>query len=166
MQQDICDKNRWAFVNVNLRPYYAEGAKTPWLEIAKQLGWKLPQHVIVASAGRTLLPRVAKSFAEIARVGLIENSACKLCSAQASGCAPIVNALHQGRDIVTPAKPNTIATSIVISITGNGFKSLDAVAGSVGKPHGIAAKLKQFDQLFRALKLGSAPRPGVNDRRR
>lgn len=219
---EIGDKYRWAFVNVNLRPYYAEGAKTHGFEIAEQLGWKLPQHVVVASAGGTILPRLAKSFDELARVGLIEDRRCKIYSAQAAGCAPIINALHQGTDIVTPVKPNTIATSIaigdpadgydvihtvrdsggwgesasdgeivdaikllartegiftepaggaevavtkklieqgriprdesiVISITGNGYKSLDAVAGSVGHPHGIDAELEQFDELFKRL---------------
>jgi threonine synthase len=219
---EIGDKYRWAFVNVNLRPYYAEGAKTHGFEIAEQLGWKLPQHVVVASAGGTILPRLAKSFDELARVGLIEDSRCKIYSAQATGCAPIIEALHRGTDLVTPVKPNTIATSIaigdpadgydvihtvrdsggwgesatdieivdaikllagtegiftepaggaevavtkklieqgriprdesiVISITGNGFKSLEAVAGRIAKPHGIAARLEQFDDLFRAL---------------
>jgi threonine synthase len=223
---EIGDKYPWAFVNVNLRPYYAEGAKTHGFEIAEQLGWKLPQHVVVASAGGTILPRLAKSFAELARVGLIEDSRCKIYSAQATGCAPIIEALHQGTDIVTPVKPNTIATSIaigdpadgfdvihtvrdsggwgesatdleivdgikllarsegiftepaggtevavtkklieqgriprdesiVISITGNGYKSLEALAGSVGKPHRIAAQLVKFDELFQTLKSAS-----------
>ena len=90
---EIGDKYGWAFVNVNLRPYYAEGAKTHAFEVAEQLGWKLPKHIVVASAGGTILPKLHKGFKELEQVGLIESSECKIYTAQASGCAPMVQAL-------------------------------------------------------------------------
>ena len=101
---EIGDKYGWAFVNVNLRPYYSEGAKTHGFEVAEQLGWKLPQHIVVASAGGTILPKLAKGFKELIKVGLVEDSGCKIYSAQAAGCAPIINALHKGTDLVTPGQ--------------------------------------------------------------
>jgi len=221
---EIGDKYGWAFVNVNLRPYYSEGAKTHGFEVAEQLGWKLPKHIIVASAGGTILPKLAKGFKELVKVGLVEDTGCKIYSAQAAGCAPIIQALHKGTDLVSPVKPNTIASSIaignpadgyyviqavkesggwgesvtdeeildgikllartegiftepaggtevavtkkliesgrvprdesiVISITGNGYKTLEVVAQSVEKPYTIDATLENFDQLFHRLAL-------------
>ncbi len=216
---EIGDKYGWAFVNVNLRPYYAEGAKTHAFEIAEQLGWRLPRHLVVASAGGTILPKLARAFKELKRVGLVDESECKIYSAQAAGCAPIVEALKKGTDLIDPVKPNTIATSIaigdpadgyyvihavresggwgesatdeeivdgikllartegiftepaggtevavakkliqqgriprdesiVISITGNGYKTLETVADKVEKPFSISASLKSFDELY------------------
>src|SRR5262247_2586164 len=111
---EIADKYEWAFVNVNLRPYYSEGAKTHGFEVAEQLGWKLPRHMVVASAGGTILPKLAKAFEELIRVGLVEDTGYKIYSAQAAGCAPIINALQNGTDVIHPVKPNTIASSIAI----------------------------------------------------
>jgi threonine synthase len=219
---EIGDKYGWAFVNVNLRPYYSEGAKTHGFEVAEQLGWKLPQHIVVASAGGTILPKLAKGFQELIKVGLVEDSGCKIYSAQAAGCAPIINALHRGTDLVEPVKPDTIASSIaignpadgyyviqavkesggwgesvtdeeildgikllartegiftepaggtevavakkliesgripknesiVVSITGNGYKTLETVVHCVEKPYGIHATLEDFDELYRDL---------------
>src|SRR5918992_1388577 len=219
---EIGDKYGWAFVNVNLRPYYSEGAKTHGFEVAEQLGWKLPKHIVVASAGGTILPKLAKAFKELIRVGLVEDTSCKIYSAQATGCAPIIDALHKGTDLISPVKPDTIASSIaignpadgyyviqavrdsggwgesvtdeeildgikllartegiftepaggtevavtkkliekgkiprdesiVISITGNGYKTFKAVARSVEKPFTIAATLRNFDELYQQL---------------
>lgn len=219
---EIGDKYGWAFVNVNLRPYYSEGAKTHAFEVAEQLGWKLPKHIVVASAGGTILPKLAKGFKELVNVGLVEDTGCKIYSAQASGCAPIINALHKDTDLISPVKPNTIASSIaignpadgyyviqavresggwgesvsdeeildgikllaqtegvftepaggtevavtrkliekgriprdesiVISITGNGYKTLETVASCVEKPCTINATLQDFDELFHQL---------------
>lgn len=216
---EIADKYGWAFVNVNLRPYYAEGAKTHAFEIAEQLGWKLPRHIVIASAGGTILPKIAKAFKELKRVGLIENSDSRIYAAQAAGCAPMIQALKKGTDLINPVKPNTIATSIaignpadgyyvlkaiqesggwgesvtdeeildaikllartegiftepaggtevavakkliqqgriprdesiVISITGNGYKTLEVVSRSVERPFSIDADLKNFDDLY------------------
>jgi threonine synthase len=219
---EIGDKYGWAFVNVNLRPYYSEGAKTHAYEVAEQLGWKLPKHIVVASAGGTILPKLAKAFKELVKVGLVQDTGCKIYSAQAAGCAPIINALHKGTDLINPVKPNTIASSIaignpadgyyvvqavkesggwgdsvtdeeilegikllartegiftepaggtevavtrkliqngriprdesiVISITGNGYKTLEAVTRSIEQPYTITATLENFDQLYQHL---------------
>ena len=124
---EIGDKYGWAFVNVNLRPYYSEGAKTHGFEIAEQLGWKLPKHIVVASAGGTILPKFAKGFHELIKVGLVEDTGCKIYSAQAAGCAPIIQALHKGTDLVSPVKPNTIASSIAIGNPADGYYVIQAV---------------------------------------
>ncbi len=219
---EIGDKYDWAFVNVNLRPYYSEGAKTHAFEIVEQLGWKMPRHIVVATAGGTILPKLAKAFNELKRVGLVEDGECKIYSAQASGCDPVIQALKKGTDLISPVKPNTIASSIaignpadgyyviktiqetggwgesatdeeildgikllastegiftepaggtevavtkklvqqgriprdeltVICITGNGYKTIEAVAGIVEKPFCINADLKNFDDLYNQL---------------
>jgi len=219
---EIADKYRWAFVNINIRPYYTEGAKTYGFEIAEQLGWTFPQHVIVPTAGGTILPKVAKAFWEMKKVGLVDGPLPKIYSAQAGGCAPVINALHRGSDLIAPVKPNTIAKSIaignpadgfyvlravrdsggwgeavtdeeivagiqllartegiftepaggttvavtkklielgriprnesiVISVTGNGYKTLEAVTASCAKPHHISARLSEFDALYAEL---------------
>ncbi|HZD42372.1 MAG TPA: threonine synthase, partial [Terriglobales bacterium] len=216
---EIGDKYGWAFVNVNLRPYYSEGAKTQGFEVAEQLGWRVPRHMVVASAGGTILPKLAKAFKELVKVGLVQDGTCRIYSAQAAGCAPIINALHEGSESITPVKPRTIASSIaigdpadgyyvlqtiresggwgesvtdeeilegiqllaqtegiftepaggteiaatnklirngriprdesiVISITGNGYKTLEAVAGLVPSPLTIESKLSEFDALY------------------
>jgi threonine synthase len=216
---EIADKYRWAFVNINIRPYYTEGAKTYGFEIAEQLGWRLPQHVVVPTAGGTILPKVAKAFKELEQVGLVSGTMPKIYSAQAAGCAPVVNALHRGSDLIEPVKPDTLAKSIaignpadgyyvlkavresggwgeavtdqeivaaiqllartegiftepaggttvavakklidlgriprhesiVISVTGNGYKTLEAVSASVAAPFVINARLQEFDALY------------------
>src|SRR5574342_422762 len=128
---EIGDKYGWAFVNVNLRPYYSEGAKTHAFEIAEQLGWRLPRHIVVASAGGTILPKLAKGFKELVKVGLVEDTGCKIYSAQASGCAPIIQALKKGTDLVSPVKPDTIASSIAIGNPADGYYVIQAVRESV-----------------------------------
>jgi threonine synthase len=124
---EIADKYRWAFVNINIRPYYTEGAKTYGFEIAEQLGWRLPQHVIIPTAGGTILPKVAKAFQELREIGLVDGPLPKIYSAQAAGCAPVINALHRGSDDIAPVKPKTIAKSIAIGDPADGFYVLKAV---------------------------------------
>jgi threonine synthase len=224
---EVADKYGWAFVNINIRPYYTEGAKTYGFEVAEQLGWRLPQHIVVPTAGGTILPKVAKAFHEFVQLGLVENTPVKIYSAQAAGCAPVINALHRGSDLITPVKPNTIAKSIaignpadgyyvlqavresggwgeavtdaeivdaikllartegiftepaggttvavtkklieqgriprnesiVISITGNGYKTLEAVRDNVEQPFTIDARLSDFEQLYRQLNTAPA----------
>ncbi len=219
---EIADKYGWAFVNINLRPYYTEGAKTFGFEVAEQLGWRLPDNIVVPTAGGTILPKVAKAFKEFKEVGLVKEGEAKIFSAQAAGSAPVIHALHKGVDLITPVKPDTIAKSIaignpadgyyvlkvvresggwgeaasdpeiidaikllartegifaepaggttlavaikliaqrrikpdeltVISITGNGYKTLEAVAGSIEKPFVIEARLQEFDALYERL---------------
>ena len=119
---EIGDKYQWAFVNVNLRPYYSEGAKTHAFEVAEQLGWKLPRHIVVGSAGGTILPKLGKGFKELRKVGLVDpDEPCSIYSAQAAGCSPIINALKRGTDVVDPVKPDTIATSIAIGNPADGY---------------------------------------------
>ena len=219
---EIADKYGWAFVNINLRPYYTEGAKTFGFEIAEQLGWKLPDHIVVPTAGGTILPKVAKAFKELKDVGLVKGPNFKIYSAQAAGSAPVIHALHKGVDLITPVKPDTIAKSIaignpadgfyvlravresggwgdsasdpeiidaikllartegifaepaggttlavalklikqgrikpdetlVVSITGNGYKTLEAVSSAIERPFVIDARLREFDALFERL---------------
>jgi threonine synthase len=129
---EIADKYRWAFVNINLRPYYTEGAKTYGFEIAEQLGWRLPQHVVIPTAGGTILPKVDRAFKELAQVGLVDGPLPKIYTAQAAGCAPVVQALHRGDDAIEPVKPHTIAKSIAIGNPADGFYVLQAVRESGG----------------------------------
>jgi threonine synthase len=221
---EIADKYGWAFVNINVRPYYTEGAKTYGFEIAEQLGWKLPRHVVVPTAGGTILPKVAKAFHELRDLGLVDGDF-RIYSAQAGGCAPVIHALHKNVDLITPVKPATIAKSIaignpadgfyvlkavresggwgesatdaeivegirllartegiftepaggttvavtrklidqgriprdesiVISVTGNGYKTLEAVLESVDQPYRIPARLADFDELYARLTAG------------
>jgi threonine synthase len=227
LASEIADKYGWAFVNVNLRPYYTEGAKTYGFEIAEQLGWRLPAHVVLPTAGGTILPKVAKAFKELAEIGLVSGPQPKIYSAQAAGCAPVVHALHRGADLITPVNPKTIAKSIaignpadgyyvlravresggwgeaatdeeivdairllaategiftepaggttvavtkklveqgripkdepiVVCVTGNGYKTLEAVQGSVEPSYAIGAKLSEFDELHARLGASTA----------
>jgi threonine synthase len=224
---EIADKYGWAFVNVNIRPYYTEGAKTYGFEIAEQLGWRLPKHVVIPTAGGTILPKVAKAFKELREIGLVGDPLPAIYTAQAAGCAPVVQALHRGSDLIAPVKPDTIAKSIaignpadgyyvlravretggwgesvtdreiveaiqllartegiftepaggttvavtkklveqgriprdepiVICVTGNGYKTVEAVAGAVEQPFTIGARLADFDALYE--RLGDRPR--------
>ena len=128
---EIADKYGWAFVNINVRPYYTEGAKTYGFEVAEQLGWRLPQHIIVPVAGGTILPKVAKAFRELRDLGLVEGDF-KIYGAQAGGCAPVVQALHKHTDLISPVKPATIAKSIAIGNPADGYYVLKAVRESGG----------------------------------
>jgi threonine synthase len=130
---EIADKYGWAFVNINVRPYYTEGAKTYGFEIAEQLGWHLPKHVVLPTAGGTLLPKVYKAFEECRLLGLVpESERVKLYSAQASGCAPVVNAIISNTETILPVKPNTIAKSIAIGNPADGYYAVKAVRESGG----------------------------------
>lgn len=130
---EIATKYRWAFVNVNLRPYYTEGAKTCAFEIAEQLGWRAPRHVVVPVAGGTLLPKIWKGFKELELLGLIPELPTRLHAAQAAGCAPVVTALREGSDIIRPVrKPDTIALSLAIGNPADGYYVVKAVEESGG----------------------------------
>lgn len=130
---EITGKHPWAFVNVNLRPYYTEGAKTCAFEIAEQLGWRAPHHVVLPVAGGTLLPKVWKGFRELHQLGLIPELPTRVYAAQPAGCAPVVNALHEGTDIIRPVRsPDTIALSLAIGNPADGFYVLKAVSESGG----------------------------------
>src|SRR5262249_36886983 len=117
--------------NINVRPYYTEGAKTYGFEVAEQLGWGRPKHMIVRVGGGTILPKVAKAFRELRDLGLAEGDF-KIYGAQAGGCAPVVQALHKHTDLISPVKPATIAKSIAIGNPADGYYVLKAVRESGG----------------------------------
>lgn len=216
---EIAGKFGWAFVNVNMRPYYAEGSKSMGFEIAEQLGWRLPGHTVIPMASGSLLTKIHKAYQEFTKLGLVEGAKYHIHGAQATGCAPISTAQKSGMDFFKPVKPNTIAKSLaigtpadgfyalrvmketgggaedvtddeirdgirllaetegifsetaggvtvgvakkliasgripaedsaVLCITGNGLKTLDAIAGHVGKPREIKPSLREFEGLL------------------
>ncbi len=216
---EIAGKYGWAFVNVNMRPYYAEGSKSMAYEVTEQLGWKLPQHTVVPMASGSLLTKIHKGYQELIKLGLAKDTKPTVHGAQATGCSPISAAYKQGMDFFKPVKPDTIAKSlaigtpadgfyalkvmketggasddvtddeireamsalavcvgiftetaggvtvgvakklvasgkipaedsVVLCVTGNGLKTLDAVQGHVGKPAEIKPSLREFEQLI------------------
>lgn len=128
----IADKHRWGFVNVNLRPYYAEGSKTVGYEIVEQLGWRLPDNVVVPMAGGSLITKISKAFQELIDLGLVEKKHVKFFGAQATGCSPISTAVKAGRSEIEPQKPSTIARSLAIGNPADGFYAARTIAGSGG----------------------------------
>ncbi len=129
---EVANKYRWAFVNINIRPFYAEGSKTQGYEIVEQLGWKAPDAVVVPSASGSLLTKIWKSFKEMKQIGLIDELHTKIFSAQATGCSPIVAAIKQGVDVIRPVKPDTIAKSLAIGNPADGFYATHVVKESGG----------------------------------
>ena len=216
---EIADIFRWAFINVNIRPYYSEGSKTLGFEVAEQLGWRAPDHVVVPVASGSLLTKIYKGLSEFHQLGLIPEFHTRISAAQAEGCCPVVTAIKEKSDIIKPVVPNTIAKSIAIGnpadgfyasqivqktggagesvtdeeivqgikllarhegvftetaggttvavlkklvesgrikpdelvvayITGNGFKTLEAVQNQIAKPYVIEAKINEFRELY------------------
>jgi threonine synthase len=128
----VADRYGWGFVNINLRSYYAEGAKTMGFEIAEQLGWRYPRHLVSPVAGGTLLPRIFRGLRELRDVGLVSGELPKIHAAQAAGCAPVVRALEQGLDHPELVRPNTIAKSIAIGNPADGYQVLETVRSTGG----------------------------------
>ena len=128
----VADRYGWGFVNINLRSYYAEGAKTMGFEIAEQLGWRYPDHLVSPVAGGTLLPRIARGLRELRQIGLVEGELPKIHAAQAAGCAPVVHALDTGAEHPELVKPNTIAKSIAIGNPADGYQVLQTVRATGG----------------------------------
>jgi threonine synthase len=126
------DHEDWAFVNVNVRPYYAEGSKTLGFEIAEQLGWRLPEQIVVPVASGAQLVKIDKGFSELAGLGLVEDTPWKVFGAQATGCSPVSEAFAKGWDAVRPAKPSTIAKSLAIGNPADGPYVLDVVRRTGG----------------------------------
>jgi threonine synthase len=116
----IADRFKWGLVNVNLRPYYAEGSKTHGFEIAEQLGWRLPDNVVVPMAGGSLIGKIAKAFRELVALGWVEPKPVKFFGAQATGCSPISTAVKNGLSRFDPQKPSTIARSLAIGNPADG----------------------------------------------
>ncbi|MHA3770244.1 threonine synthase [Verrucomicrobiota bacterium sgz303538] len=130
---EIAGKYGWGFVNVNLRPYYAEGSKTMGFEIAEQLGWQLPKHTVVPMASGSLLTKIHKAYSEFGQLGLVEQTPFKVYGAQATGCAPISHALKRGTDIVKPVpKPETIVKSLAIGTPADGYYAIHAMKKTGG----------------------------------
>ena len=121
---EIAGKFGWAFVNVNMRPYYAEGSKSMGFEIMEQLGWQIPQHTVVCMASGSLLTKIHKSYQEFSKLGLVNEASYKVHGAQATGCSPISTAQKAGLDFFKPVKPNTIAKSLAIGTPADGFYAL------------------------------------------
>src|SRR5213594_3914278 len=145
---EIAGKYGWAFVNVNMRPYYAEGSKSMGFEIIEQLGWRVPQHTVVPMASGSLLTKIQKSYQEFVKLGLAAESRYHIHGAQATGCAPISTAQKAGLDFFKPVKPNTIAKSLAIVTPADGFYAL-----RVMKETGGSAEDVTDDEIRQAIKL-------------
>lgn len=130
---EIGGRYKWAFVNINMRPYYAEGSKAMGFEIAEQLNWKLPDNVVVPMAGGSLICKIDKAFKEFTKLGLVKEHKTKIFGAQAEGCSPIVSAVKDGTDIFKPVeKPNTIVKSLAIGNPADGFYAANTMHKSGG----------------------------------
>lgn len=145
---EIAGKYGWAFVNVNMRPYYAEGSKSLGFEIVEQLGWRVPQHTVVPMASGSLLTKVQKAYQEFIKLGLAPESKYHVHGAQATGCAPISTAQKAGLDFFRPVKPNTIAKSLAIGTPADGFYAL-----KVMKETGGAADDVTDDEIREGIRL-------------
>src|SRR3989440_5806831 len=129
---EIAGKYSWAFVNVNMRPYYSEGSKSMGFEIVEQLGWRIPTHTVACMASGSLLTKIHKSYQEFIKLGLVDKTDYQIHGAQASGCSPISTAQKAGLDFFKPVKPNTIAKSLAIGTPADGFYALRVMKESGG----------------------------------
>jgi threonine synthase len=135
---ELCAERDWAFVNINLRPYYAEGSKTLAFEIAEQLGWELPDRCVVPVASGSLFTKIAKGFEDWIELGLVTGSLPRMNGAQAQGCAPVANAFAAGHDVCRPVKPDTIAKSLAIGNPADGPYALDLARRSEGSVDAVS----------------------------
>ncbi len=124
---EIAGKYHWGFVNINLRPFYAEGSKSFGYEIAEQLNWRIPDCVVVPMAGGSLITKIYKAFKEFETLGLVSGNPSRIFGAQATGCSPITTAVKAGRDFIKPVKPQTIAKSIAIGNPADGFYAIKTI---------------------------------------
>jgi threonine synthase len=131
------EEEGWAFVNVNVRPYYAEGSKTLGYEVAEQLGWRRPQQIVIPVASGSQLTKVDKGLTELAALGLVEESPYRIFGAQAAGCEPVATAFRAGRDVVAPVKPDTIAKSLAIGNPADGPYVLDVCRRTGGSVESV-----------------------------
>jgi threonine synthase len=129
---EIAGKFGWAFVNVNMRPYYAEGSKSMGFEIIEQLGWRIPKHTVVCMASGSLLTKIHKSYQEFIEIGMVPETEYQIHGAQATGCSPISTAQKAGMDFFKPVKPNTIAKSLAIGTPADGFYALKVMKETGG----------------------------------
>ena len=135
---ELADKYPWAFVNINMRPYYAEGSKTLGYEVAEQLGWRAPEHVVAPMASGSLYVKIWKGLQELAKLWLIDSVQTKMSGAQARGCSPIVTAYEGGTTNIRPVRPNTIAKSLAIGNPADGYYALKVMEESGG--YGVASE--------------------------
>ena len=129
---ELSPEHEWAFVNINMRPYYAEGSKTIAFEIAEQLGWELPDRCVVPIASGSLFTKIARGFDEWRELGLVEGELPRMSGAQAEGCAPVASAFAAGEDVCRPVRPNTIAKSLAIGNPADGPYALELARHSGG----------------------------------
>jgi threonine synthase len=132
LSSQIADRYNWGFVNVNLRPYYAEGSKTVGFEIAEQLGWRLPDNIVCPMAGGSLITKIKKAFSELIALGLVEEKQVRFFGAQATGCSPISTAVKNNTDVIEPQRPSTIARSLAIGNPADGAYASRAIRSSGG----------------------------------
>ena len=145
----IADERRWGFVNVNLRPYYAEGSKTVGYEIAEQLGWRLPDNIVCPMAGGSLIVKIKKAFDELVKLGLVEEKKVRFFGAQATGCSPISTAVKTGNAEIFPQKPSTIARSLAIGNPADGHYAIKAITGTGGWAEDVSdAEIVESIQLL------------------
>ena len=129
---ELADNRWWAFVNINVRPYYAEGSRTLGFEVVEQLGWRAPEQCLVPMASGALFVKIHKGISELAQLGLIEETPVKMIGAQAAGCAPISTAWAAGTTNIRPVKPATIAKSLAIGNPADGFYALKTMEQTGG----------------------------------
>ena len=145
----IADERNWGFVNVNLRPYYAEGSKTVGFEIAEQLGWRLPDNVVVPMAGGSLITKIRKAFDELVLLGLVEPKPVRIFGAQATGCSPIATAVKAGNRDIEPQRPSTIARSLAIGNPADGHYAIKTITQSGGWAEDVSdAEIVESIQLL------------------
>src|SRR5713101_5671398 len=145
---EIAGKYGWAFVNVNMRPYYAEGSKSMGFEIVEQLGWRIPKHTVVCMASGSLLTKIHKSYQELIKLGMAGETDYRIHGAQATGCSPISTAQKAGLDFFKPVKPNTIAKSLAIGTPADGFYALRAMKDTGGSAEDVTD-----DEIRQAIRL-------------
>jgi threonine synthase len=145
----VADRYGWGFVNINLRSYYAEGAKTMGFEVVEQLGWRYPKHLVSPVAGGTLLPRIVRGLRELREIGLVDGDLPRVYAAQAAGCAPVVRAIEAGLDYPEPVRPDTIAKSIAIGNPADGYQVIQSVRATGGT--GAAVSDTQIVDAIRLL---------------
>jgi threonine synthase len=145
---EIAGKYKWAFVNINMRPYYAEGSKTLAFETAEQLGWQAPDQVVVPVASGSLLTKIWKGTQEMIKVGLISQKKMRVFGAQAAGCSPVTTAYKAKVDTFRPVKPNTIAKSLAIGNPADGYYALKTIAESNG-----GAEMATDEEIIEGIKL-------------
>src|SRR3989338_3710751 len=145
---EVAMKYKWAFVNINIRPYYAEGSKTYGHEIAEQLNWKVPRHIVVPCAGGSLITKIWKGLNEFQKIGLIDKVDTRIYAAQATGCSPIVTLIKENSDIIKPVKPDTIAKSLAIGNPADGLYAAATVKDSGGWAEDVSD-----DEIVDAIKL-------------